>query len=164
MKYKKLIKPKVYSSASIDADITDVLCRGCGYHEELDFLEKQEELFGKPCPDFGKEIFTKEDYTALSVVFSFIHLHNFWRFKMDSFKQFFLSKIFSRKMVVWIAACVMLCFKFIDQNTWLIISLGYMGINAALSAINSINTAKSSILSQNIAADQAENKEKEGEV
>jgi hypothetical protein len=39
-----------------------------------------------------------------------------------------------------------------------------MGINAALSAIHSINTAKSSILSQNIAADQAENKEKEGEV
>lgn len=70
----------------------------------------------------------------------------------STFKEFFMNKIFSRKMVVWIVACLMLCFKFISQDTWLIISISYMGINAALTAIDSIKTAKKEIVEQTVAS------------
>ena len=61
---------------------------------------------------------------------------------MGKFKEFFLSKIFSRKLIVWAVATFLLCYKFIDENTWMILGLAYMGSNLAIAAIQGFKTNK----------------------
>jgi len=85
---------------------------------------------------------------------------------MGDIKRFFLTKLFSRKLIVWIVGTVLLCFKVIDVNTWLILSCGYMGLNATLSAVNAIKTSKDAITTKKsalVVPQEISEEEKEGE-
>ncbi|MDP3987017.1 MAG: hypothetical protein Q8P81_02210 [Nanoarchaeota archaeon] len=60
----------------------------------------------------------------------------------ETIKDFFSNRLFSRKLLVWITSTVLLCFKIIDQNTWLILAATYMGMNTTLTAIDAIRSTK----------------------
>ena len=81
---------------------------------------------------------------------------------MESFKDFFLNRIFSRKLIVWIVGTVLLVLKIIDQNTWMILSLGYVGANSALTALDMAKSAKATV-NEKIAALKKKPDEEEGE-
>jgi hypothetical protein len=65
-----------------------------------------------------------------------------------SFKDFFLNRIFSRKLIVWIVGTFLLCFGLIDQNTWLILSLGYVSVNGVLTALDVAKTSKDKVMTK----------------
>ena len=56
---------------------------------------------------------------------------------MDGIKLLFVKKIFSRKMIVWVVATILLCLRVITQDIWLATSIAYMGVNGVLAAVES---------------------------
>lgn len=41
-----------------------------------------------------------------------------------------INKWFSRKLAAWLASGILLVFNFITEDTWLIITLAYIGLQA----------------------------------
>jgi len=79
-----------------------------------------------------------------------------------SFKDFFLSRIFSRKLIVWIVGTFLLCFQLIDQNTWLILSLGYVSVNGVLTALDVAKASKEKVVTKIQALKEPSDPEEEG--
>lgn len=57
----------------------------------------------------------------------------------------FVKKLASRKLLVFIVATVLLVLGKIGEDIWLYVSLGYMGVNAAIAAIDSYKTVKAKV-------------------
>lgn len=71
----------------------------------------------------------------------------------------FCKSLLSRKLIVFLVATTLLVFAKINQETWVYIALGYMGLNTALRALEGYKTIKS-----NIIASKKNETEKEGEI
>jgi succinate-acetate transporter protein len=57
----------------------------------------------------------------------------------------FLRSLLSRKLLVFAVAVVLLIVGKITESTWLIVAMGYMGINAAMAAVDAVKTAKAKV-------------------
>jgi len=52
--------------------------------------------------------------------------------------KFILEKLLSKKFIGWVGACVFLWFDKITSDTWMWITLGYMGIEAGINLLDRI--------------------------
>lgn len=55
------------------------------------------------------------------------------------------NKLISKKFIGWIGACVFLYIDKISENTWLFITLAYMGIETGLNILDKIKTIKEEV-------------------
>lgn len=63
---------------------------------------------------------------------------------MEKAKTFieFLKSLYSRKLLVFIVATVLLIVDTISQENWLIIAISYMSVNTVLSVLDTLKSSK----------------------
>lgn len=60
---------------------------------------------------------------------------------------FFIKKLASRKLLVFIVATVLLMINKIAQDIWLYVGVAYMGLNTAIAAIDGLREVKTKLQS-----------------